>query len=84
MATMLNHYYGWKVGIPAYALAGLVAFSRVEKKKHFPSDVIFGAAIGYTMAKMTVREHAAQSTQKISWQPFLGRHEMGLSMLWEF
>jgi membrane-associated phospholipid phosphatase len=45
-ATVLERHFGWKVGIPAYAVAAYVGASRVENKRHFVSDVIFGAALG--------------------------------------
>jgi membrane-associated phospholipid phosphatase len=45
-ATVLQRHYGWKVGIPAYALAGYVGASRLNANKHYLSDVAFGAAIG--------------------------------------
>jgi membrane-associated phospholipid phosphatase len=45
-ASVLQRELGWKVGIPAYAAATYVGMARIEKKKHFLSDVAFGAAIG--------------------------------------
>jgi membrane-associated phospholipid phosphatase len=45
-ATVLQRHYGWKVGIPAYGVASFVAASRVEMKRHYLSDVAFGAALG--------------------------------------
>jgi len=45
-ATILQRHFGWKVGLPAYAVASYVAASRVEMKKHYLSDVAFGAALG--------------------------------------
>ena len=45
-ATVLQRNFGWKVGVPAYALASYVAASRIQEKRHFLSDVAFGAAIG--------------------------------------
>jgi membrane-associated phospholipid phosphatase len=45
-ATVLQRHYGWKVGIPAYALAGYVGASRLNANKHYLSDVAFGAALG--------------------------------------
>jgi membrane-associated phospholipid phosphatase len=45
-ATVLQRHFGWKVGLPAYAVATYVAASRVEMKKHYLSDVAFGAALG--------------------------------------
>jgi PAP2 superfamily len=45
-ATVLQRHFGWKAGIPAYALASYVAASRLQENRHYASDVIFGAAIG--------------------------------------
>lgn len=45
-ATVLHREFGWKVGIPAYAVASYIGFSRIEHKRHYLSDVLFGAAIG--------------------------------------
>jgi hypothetical protein len=45
-ATVLQRHFGWKAGVPAYAVATYVAASRVEMKRHYLSDVAFGAAVG--------------------------------------
>ena len=45
-ATILQQHFGWKVGLPAYAVATYVAASRVQMKRHYVSDVTFGAALG--------------------------------------
>jgi membrane-associated phospholipid phosphatase len=45
-ATVLQRHFGWKAGAPAYALASYVATSRIHDKRHFLSDVTFGAAVG--------------------------------------
>lgn len=45
-ATVLQQHWGWKVGLPAYALAGLVGASRMAADKHYLSDVLVGAGIG--------------------------------------
>jgi membrane-associated phospholipid phosphatase len=45
-ATVLQRDLGWKAGIPAYAVAAYVAASRVQAKRHYLSDVAFGAMIG--------------------------------------
>jgi membrane-associated phospholipid phosphatase len=45
-ATVFQKHFGWKGGLPAYAVAGYIAASRISENKHYLSDVIFGAAIG--------------------------------------
>lgn len=45
-ATVLQRHFGWKVGIPAYGAATYVAAQRVQGKRHYLSDVAFGAALG--------------------------------------
>jgi membrane-associated phospholipid phosphatase len=45
-ATVVQRHFGWKAGVPAYALASYVAASRVQVKRHFFSDVAFGAVVG--------------------------------------
>ena len=45
-ATVMQRHFGWKAGVPAYALASYVAASRVHVRRHFLSDVAFGAAVG--------------------------------------
>jgi membrane-associated phospholipid phosphatase len=49
-ATVLQQF-GWKAGLPAYALASYVAAQRVEANRHYLSDVVFGAAVGIVSAR---------------------------------
>jgi membrane-associated phospholipid phosphatase len=45
-ADFIGRRYGWEYGIPAYAAAGFVGYSRVEAKAHHRYDVAAGAALG--------------------------------------
>jgi membrane-associated phospholipid phosphatase len=45
-AEFLRKRYGWRYGLPAYAAATFVAYSRVEARQHYVHDVLAGAAIG--------------------------------------
>jgi membrane-associated phospholipid phosphatase len=45
-AGFLQMRYGWGWGVPAYAAAAFVGYSRVESKQHYTTDVIAGGAIG--------------------------------------
>lgn len=57
VATVVARRYGrqhkW-VPWAAYGLSGAVGFSRVSRSAHFPSDVFFGAAIGYSIGRFAV------------------------------
>ncbi len=46
VAPILTEYYGWKVGVAAHALAVSTALARMEERRHYLADVLFGAAIG--------------------------------------
>ncbi|MDX1766413.1 MAG: phosphatase PAP2 family protein [Arenibacter troitsensis] len=45
-AAYIQKRYGWKFGIPAYALAGFTGYSRMNAKMHDGWDVLAGALIG--------------------------------------
>jgi membrane-associated phospholipid phosphatase len=45
-ATLMEQNSGPLLGLPAYGLAAFTAFERVEEGRHYPSDVLAGAAIG--------------------------------------
>lgn len=47
-ASVVSIHHPWYIGVPAYALATFVGVSRVNDKKHFIHDVLFGATIGTT------------------------------------
>jgi len=54
-ATFLMRRYGWKVGVPAYIVAGFVAWGRVHAQKHDWWDVAGGAALGVGTAMIFTR-----------------------------
>ncbi len=45
-ASFIQRRYGWKYGIPAYALASFTGFSRINADRHDIADVLVGAALG--------------------------------------
>jgi membrane-associated phospholipid phosphatase len=51
-STVLEQHFGWRVGIPAYAMAALTGLARMEDNNHFFSDVIAGATIGLLVGRI--------------------------------
>lgn len=62
-AEFMRKRYGWEYGIPAYALASFVAYSRVESREHYPHDVIAGAAIGIASSYIFTRPYHGWNVQ---------------------
>ena len=56
-AEFMRKRYGWEYGIPAYALASFVAYSRVESRQHHAHDVIAGASIGIVSSYIFTRPY---------------------------
>jgi membrane-associated phospholipid phosphatase len=55
LATVAEHHYGWKVGVPAYLFATGVGLSRIESGRHYLSDVLAGATIGLVVGRTVTR-----------------------------
>lgn len=76
-AAVLQSHFGWKVGVPAYVLAGYVATSRVANGDHFVSDVVFGAGIGMAAGRATTFKLWGQQAAVA---PSITRHSAALSI----
>ncbi|MFO1186420.1 MAG: phosphatase PAP2 family protein [Alphaproteobacteria bacterium] len=64
-AAFLDKRYGWHYGLPAYALASFVAYSRVEADKHHWHDVAAGAAIGWTFNQLITTRQTGLSVEPL-------------------
>jgi hypothetical protein len=80
-AAVLERHFGWKVGLPAYAVASYVAVSRVEMKRHYVSDVVFGAALGIVAGRTVTIGHNRQFT--VAPIMSLDGDGAGLGLTWE-
>jgi len=77
-ATVLQRHLGWKVGIPAYAAAAYVAASRVQMKRHYLSDVAFGAALGIVAGRTVTLGNG----HRLLVAPMASTDGAGLSFVW--
>ena len=56
-ASVLEGHYGWKAGVPAYALASFIGWTRVRDNVHFLSDVVVGSTIGTVVGHAVTAGH---------------------------
>jgi membrane-associated phospholipid phosphatase len=78
-ATVLQREFGWKVGIPAYAIASYIGASRIEAKRHFLSDVAFGAALGIVAGRTVT---VGKGDKKFALAPMATPGGGGVSFTW--
>ena len=71
-AVILWDRYGAGAGIPAAAVAAFTALSRVTLEKHYPSDVIAGAAIGISVGLAVAGAHGDDGSSSSQIQPAPG------------
>ena len=55
-APVIAHHFGIVAGTVAYACAGATLLGRMEDRKHYLSDVVFGAAVGLAMGEAIVAQ----------------------------
>src|SRR5882757_1302085 len=59
-ANFLWDRYGWRYGLPAYAAATFVAWSRVDAQKHHWYDVTASAALAFGVSKIFTTRYQAR------------------------
>ncbi len=72
-AEFLRKRYGWRYGVPVYAAAAFVAYSRVESREHYTHDVLAGAVIGIASSYLLTK-----SLQRVRLQPDLSSKYFGI------
>jgi membrane-associated phospholipid phosphatase len=75
-AEFIRGRYGWSYGIPAYAVASFVGYSRVESKQHYTRDVIAGTVIGMGSSYLFTSPYKGVQIQPLVGSSFYG---LGLS-----
>ena len=81
-ATVLQRYYGWKVGVPAYAVGGYVALARMAWNRHHATDVVMGAGFGIAAAR-TVTMSMAKQQFSVGVQPQVGGASVNFTKLYK-
>ncbi len=87
VASVLHEFYGLKVGLPAYAVAGLVGWRMMDAGDHWASDVLFGATLGWVVGHTVARRHDSLEIAGFEVLPYSGRPEapaVGLSLARRF
>lgn len=82
LANVATHHYGWKVGLPAYALATGIGLSRIEQDRHHLSDVVAGATLGFIVGRSVTRldGEAAAKKRVVSLGPATDPHGQGVGL----
>ena len=82
LATVASHHYGWKLGVPLYALATGIGLSRVEQDSHHLSDVIAGATLGFVVGRTVTRLDGERPARKrvVSVGPATDPHGQGIGL----
>ena len=75
-ASFIYTRYGWKWGVPAYLLAALGAYSRVDAQAHYLDDVTIGASI----AMLTNWYFTTSYAEQVGITPILGDGRYGASV----
>jgi membrane-associated phospholipid phosphatase len=82
VATVIAGMYKDKPVVPVicYSLATLVGLSRISENKHWASDVLVGAVLGYSIGRFVLRKY----NKWLNVTPLLSSERLGVSVSYEF
>lgn len=60
-AAVLNDHFGWKAGVPSFAMASFVGWTRVRDRAHWLTDVLVGASIGTAIGHTVASGHRGRT-----------------------
>jgi hypothetical protein len=81
-SVISEHYQSLWVQVTCYSLASTVGYARLNNNRHWPSDVLAGAAIGTFVGKTVV--HFNEKHRQLSIQPIVGPDIHGAQMSLEW
>lgn len=87
VASVLHEFYGLKVGLPAYTVAGLVGWRMMDDGDHWASDVVFGAVLGWVVGHTVAREHENREIAGFEITPYYGHRDapaVGINLVRRF
>jgi hypothetical protein len=87
VASVLDEFYGPKVGIPAYAIASLVGYRMIDTGDHWASDVVFGATLGWIVGHTVAGKHKELEIAGFKILPYIptgGVPSAGIRLLKQF
>ncbi len=83
VATVIaEHYDSVWVTVPAYGVATMVGYARIQVNAHWASDVLAGAALGSVVGHIVV--HYNQHHRGLTIAPLIGPHLQGVQLSWSF
>ena len=71
VASVLDEFYGPRVGIPAYAVASLVSYRMMDTGDHWASDIVFGATLGWVVGHTVAGKHKELEIAGFEIVPFI-------------
>ena len=87
VASVLDEFYGHKVGIPAYAVASLIAYRMMDTGDHWGSDIVFGATLGWVVGHTVAgrdREFEIVGFKVVPFVPVTEKPMVGIGLLKRF
>jgi hypothetical protein len=86
-ASVLDEFYGPRVGIPAYAVASVVSLRMIDSGDHWGSDIIFGATLGWVVGHTFAGKHKELEVAGFKVMPYMASNNgpaMGFSLVKQF
>lgn len=79
-ASFMQRRYGWIYGIPAYAAASFVGWSRYDADKHHTSDILASAAIATAFTYIFTTPYESE----VQFIPYIDRDTCSLAVQFSF
>jgi membrane-associated phospholipid phosphatase len=80
-ASVIAHEYdSWWIKAPVYATAASAGIQRIESGKHWFSDVVIGATLGYFVGAALTSDGLQSAGNSIEYDPIVSFRSVGLSV----